>query len=847
MKAIRLRTEYLKDPVGIDVRQPRLFWNCEGGKTQTAYELRTECGGTEWESGKRSGPVMHHDLTELSLTSRDRVTWQIRLWDENDAPGEWSETAFFELGLLEENDWQASWIAGDYKAKRSEHYPVDCFRKRFAAESVKKARLYATACGMYTLQLNGQKVGGAVLTPGATDFTKRVQVQTYDVTELLRAGENDLTAELAGGWYKSYLLSDGRTARYGSETKLLLQLEITDANGTFTVIGTDSFWEWSNDGPIRFAENKSGERIDARMQPSYAGRAREVKHPVRRVASNTVPMTEHEQFSAKLMTTPSGKTVLDFGQNIAGFLSFDLTANAGDTLTLYFGELLENGEFTQRNIDPSKKHDKPFQKLEYTCEDGLNSYKTKFAIFGFQYVLVEASIPVQPELFAAVAVYSDMEDTLSFQSDHALLNQFVEATRWSTKNNSADVPTDCPTRERVGWTGDAQIFYNTAAYLFDYAAFGRKYIRDMADSQHKNGSFTQCAPRCAMHRYMDVLDSSAGWADAGVLIPYRMWKRYGDDRIIREHYASMRRYGDFLIRRCGKKALNVKRPKVPKELQKYLVMSGLSYGEWLEPKEAVDFNVKEIGTPHVEEAMAYTAFMMRHLSEIARAVGFAADAERFAAYEQGCTEAYRALVKTEAFSIDTDRQAKLVRPLYMDLLDAKTAAYAKQRLLEALEHFDWRVGTGFLSTPFLLFVLQEIGLDHAYRLLENEQIPGWLAMPKNGATTIWENWEGTQEENPVSLDHYSKGAVCEWIFSEMCGVSVAGGNRFTIAPKPGGSIRSASLRYQSVYGEVSSAWERKEGQTVYTVSIPANTTAELVLSDGKRELSAGTYEFSVIE
>ena len=845
MKAIRLRTEYLKDPVGIDIRQPRLFWNCEGGKMQTAYELRTECGGAEWSSGKQISSAMHHDLTEASLTSRDRVTWQVRLWDENDAPGEWSEKAFFELGLLEENDWQASWIAGDYKAKRSEHYPVDCFRKRFAVESVKKARLYATACGMYALELNGQKVGGAVLTPGATDFTKRVQVQTYDVTALLRAGENVLTAELAGGWFKSYLLSDGRTARYGSETKLLLQLEITDVSGEITVIGTDGTWEWSNDGPIRFAENKAGERIDAQMHPSYAGRARTVKYPARRVASNNVPMSEHEQFPAKLLTTPAGKTVLDFGQNVAGFLSFELTANAGDTLTLYFGELLENGEFTQRNIDPNKKHDKPFQKLEYVCKDGLNRYKTKFAIFGFQYVLIEANVPVKPEQFTAVAVYSDMENTLSFQSDHTLLNRFVEATRWSTKNNSADVPTDCPTRERVGWTGDAQIFYNTAAYLFDYAAFGRKYIRDMADSQHKSGSFTQCAPRCAMHRYMDVLDSSAGWADAGVLIPYRMWKRYGDDRVLREHYASMRRYGEFLIRRCGKKALNLKRPNVPKSLQKYLVMSGLSYGEWLEPKEAVDFSVKEIGTPHVEEATAYTAFMMRHLSEIARAVGFAADAERFAAYEKGCTEAYRALVKTKAHSLDTDRQAKLVRPLYMGLLDEETAAFAQKRLLQALEHFHWRVGTGFLSTPFLLFVLQEVGVEYAYRLLENEEIPGWLAMPKHGATTIWENWEGTQEDSPVSLDHYSKGAVCEWVFSEMCGVSVAGENRFRIAPKPGGSIGFAELRYTSAYGEVQSVWKTENGRTVYRITIPANTEAELFLPGIQKVLSAGSYEFSV--
>ena len=845
MIATRLRTEYLRDPVGIDIRQPRLFWNCEDGKAQTAYEIRAERGGKLWESGKQAGFSMHHDLTEIPLGSRDRVVWQLRLWDENDLPGDWSEPAMFELGLLNDSDWQAKWISGDYRAKRAEHYPVDCFRKQFAVASVKKARLYATACGLYALELNGRKVGNAVLTPGATDFTKRVQVQTYDVTELLREGENELTAELAGGWFKSYLLSDGRTAKFGSETKLLLQVEITDENDGVTVIGTDKSWDWSNDGPIRFAENKAGERIDARLHPSYAGKAREVKHRAKRGASNNVPMTEHEHFKPTLIHTTSGKTVLDFGQNVAGFLSFGLTAHAGESLSLSFGELLENGEFTQRNIVPNKKQDKPFQRVEYICKDGENRYKTKFAIFGFQYVLVETGVSVKPEDFTAIAVYSDMEDTLSFRSDHDLLDRFVEATRWSAKNNSADVPTDCPTRERVGWTGDAQIFYNTAAYLFDYAAFGRKYIRDIADSQHNNGSYTQCAPRCAMHRYMDMLDSSAGWADAGVLIPYRMWKRFGDERILREQYPSIRRYGEFLIRRCGKKALNCKRPAVPKELQQYLVMSGLSYGEWLEPKEAVAFDVREIGRPHVEEATAYTAFILRHLKEIAGAVGFPADAERFAAYEKGCTEAYRALVKTKDHSLDTDRQAKLVRPLYMGLLDEETAAFAQKRLLQALEHFHWRVGTGFLSTPFLLFVLQEVGIEYAYRLLENEEIPGWLAMPKHGATTIWENWEGTQEENPVSLDHYSKGAVCEWVFSEMCGVSVAGENRFRIAPKPGGSIGFAELRYTSAYGEVQSVWKTENGRTVYRITIPANTEAELLLPGIQKVLSAGSYEFSV--
>ena len=845
MKAIRLRTEYLKNPIGLGTASPRLLWNCEGGITQTAYEIRVKAEDTAWTSEKRNSAAMHHDLNEIGLSSRSCVTWSIRVWDENDIPGDWSEEAVFELGLLQESDWQAKWISGAYKAKRTEHYPVDCFKKQFLAEDVKKARLYAAACGIYAVTVNGHKVGDAVLTPGATDHTKRMQVHTYDVTELLQNGENEICAELAGGWYKGYLCSGRMAAKYGCETKLCLQLEFTDVNGNRKTIGTDESWAWSNDGERRFADNKIGEIVDVRMTPTYSGKAKTVRHPVPRLAPDNVPMTEHEVFKPLLITTPSGKRVLDFRQNIAGFVAFEITAKAGEKMTLYMGELLEKGEFTQRNIDPDKKHRTAFQKVEYICKDGLNRYKTKFAIFGFQYILVETDIPFAPEDFTAIAVYSDMENTLAFRSDNELLNKLVEATRWSAKNNSADVPTDCPQRERVGWTGDAQIFVNTASYLFDYAAFGRKYVRDLADAQHRNGSYTQCAPRLAMHRFMDVLDSSAGWADAGVLIPYRLWKRYGDDRIIRDHYASMKKYGAFLIHRCGKKAVNLKRPNVPKELQKYLVMSGMSYGEWLEPKEAVAFSIQEIAKPHVEEATAYTAYSLRLLAEIAAYLGESEDAEQFHEYEIGCSNAYRALVSTPEYSLDTDRQAKLVRPLYLRLLDESTEQHAKERLVQALDHFGWRVGTGFLSTPFLLFVLTEIDLAYAYRLLENEDMPGWFAMPKNGATTIWENWEGTLEENPVSLDHYSKGAVCEWIFSEMCGVSVAGENRFSIAPKPGGSIRSASLRYQSVYGEVGCAWRREDGKTVYTIRIPANTSAEVTLPNGKYKLTAGNHTFSV--
>lgn len=850
MKAINLKTEYLVNPMGIDIQNPRLMWNCEGGIKQTAFRIIAKSDRKiVWDSGKVLSSSMHADYP-LTLASRGRIEWSVTLWDENDLDGEPSETAFFETGLLSASDFTAKWISGNYRVNKKKRYPVDCFKKQFAAQNIAKARLYITACGLYEAKINGQRVGNFVLAPGHTDYTKRIQLQTYDVAKLLRNGENDITVELADGWYRGSCGAWGLKNQYGTQTKLYAQLEITDKTGKVTIVGTDKTWTWSDDGKIRFADNKDGEVVEAWRVPSYSGFAKETKCDVMPVSSNNVPVTEHERFTVKqVITTPGGAKVLDFGQNIAGYISFAVTAKRGQKIKLRFGEMFdENGEFTQKNFQcANKKRTKvtPLQQIEYFCKDGLNEYKTKFAIFGFQYVLIESDAEWKKEDFTAIAVYSDMEETLSFDSSNELLNKLVEATRWSAKNNHADVPTDCPTRERHGWTGDAQIFCNTASYLFNFAPFARKYVSDMVDGQRKNGKFRQITPKGGIDFYMNFMDGSAGWSDAGVLIPYRIYKCYGDKKILESSYAAMKKYADFKIKTLGKWYPTAIRTGIDRKYKKYISNYGQSYGEWAEPTEVHITGFKDFACPHPEETTAYIVYMLQTMAEIAEVLGKTDDKKRFSEYAEKAKIGYNKLLECPKFSLDTDRQAKLVRPLYMNLLNEEQSKFAENRLVAALDKYDWRLGTGFLSTPFILYVLEKIDVEYAYKLLENEQMPGWLFMPKMNANTIWESWEGTEAQGGIaSLDHYSKGAVLEWVFSEMCGIKVSGENEFTIAPKAGGKFTFAGCEYQSVYGKVSCGWERQKGKTTYKIVIPANTTAKVILPGGEKMLSAGEYEFT---
>ena len=845
MKAVRLRTEYLVNPIGIDIVVPRLYWNAEGGTKQTAYQIIAKSSGKIlWNTGKVASSRMTHILYEgQPLHSREKVYWSVKLWDENGEGGEIS-TGSFEMGLLENTDWEAKWITGNYKVKKSERYPVDCFRKHISiTREVKSARLYITACGLYEARLDGEKIGNYSLAPGHTDYRKRVQYQTYDVTELLSVGDHAMTVQLADGWYRGGCGAWGIRNQYGTETKLLAQLEISYADGKRDLIVTDESWDWSNDGPIRFADNKDGEVVNANWEPSYSGKAKATNHQVIPTASNNVSVTEHEQFTPTASKSPNGKWLLDFGQNIAGYISFRIQAKASQKLTFRFGELLDGeGNLTLKNIQcVSKEKASPLQQIIYTCREGLNEYKTTFAVFGFQYAEVETDIELQPEDVTAIAVYSDIEQTGFFECSNELLNRFVEATIWSTKGNSLDIPTDCPTRERHGWTGDAQIFFETANYLLDYAAFSKKYLKDVYDWQKKDGRLPQIAPYGGVDFYMWTLNGSVGWSDVGILIPYRFWKLYGDKQILIDYYDRMKRYAGFMMNRCGKLGLMAKPLGIKGEAKKYAVNAGQSYGEWAEPKDVYPNDWKDMVAPHPEVSTAYTSYVIGCMAEIAEELDYTEDAALFRKYSEGSRKAYQAMAELSDYSLDTDRQARLVRPLSFNLLNDQQTKYAQKRLIQALENYGWRLGTGFLSTPLILDVLAEYDLDAAYRLLENEEMPGWLFMPKNGATTIWESWEGTQAQGGIaSLNHYSKGAVCEWLFKTMCGIRIDGENHFVIAPKPGGSLTHAKAVYHSIYGTVECGWEKTEEGYLFRISIPANTTATFILPEGEQvELEPG--------
>ena len=822
MKAIRLRTEYLSNPMGIDVRIPRFFWNCEGGKEQTAYRIICSCKDQLiWDSGKVSGSRM----TQISyegkpLSSRDYVEWQVTLWDENQAE-EISEKAFFEMGLLEEKDWKAAWITGTYMPETGMRYPADYFGKTFSTDKeLEKARLYVTACGLYEVELNGERAGDFVLAPGSTDYRKRIHYQTYDVKELINQGKNELKVVLGDGWYRGGR-DENTEDTYGKQTKLLLQLELYYTDGTNSVIVSDQSFTWSNDGPIRYNDMKNGEVVEAARIPSYSRLATETTHEVVPTASNNVPVVERERFKPVMITTPSKQKVLDFGQNLAGYLEFALNAKETDSIKLRFGETLdEHGEFTQENFQMSPNPEKPIrQEVVYSCKNGENRYKSKFCVFGFRYVLVETEAAFNQEDFTAIAVYSDMEQTGYFTSSHSMINRLFENTLWSMKGNFLDVPTDCPTRERNAWTGDAQIFAVTGNYLMDTTSFYPKWMKDVRDGIRSDLCPGMICPNSKPSFLASMMDGSVGWADCVVLLPYRYYKMYGDIRLLRDYYPVMKDYAGFLMRRAAEKDFD----KENNPYEKYTCVAGYHYGEWLEP-EPFKENVQNIGVPHPEEATAYLHYTMKHLAEIANLIGEVADAELYQEYADGARKAYQYVAEKQG-DLYGERPSKLLRPLAMHLLDEAKEEEINQRFLKVLEGLEYRVFTGFLSTVFMLPYLTEAGhTEIAYKILEQEEKPGWLYEVKQGATTIWETWDGKESQN-----HYSIGAVSEWLFAYVCGIRVDGENHFVIEPCPGGTLEAAKASYKSIFGTVESAWSKKEGTITYSITVPANTTATLKL------------------
>ncbi len=741
--------------------------------------------------------------------------------------------------------WQAKWIDPEKAHDKAERQPASVLRRRFTAEKAENAILYITCHGLYEARLNGQRVGDFVLAPGAGDYRKRLTVQAYEVTALLREGENELSVTLGDGWYRGNNGIDGLNCLFGSDLALLCQLE---ADGR-VVLASDERFEASQNGPVRLNDLELGESYDARLEKIDGWHGVTVRDfGMNNLApTESVPIVEAERFPGKLFTAPNGETVIDFGQNLAGYTELRLTAKAGQRLTLWHGETLdENGNFTQKNFDPGERNKNGGipQRVDYICKEGLNVYKPSFSIFGFRYAKLETDAKLDDASFTAVAVYSRMAQTGFFSCGREDVNRLFENSLWSMRSNFCDIPTDCPTRERAGWTGDAGAFAPTAVYLMDCYSVLRKWLGECRLAQGEDGLVRNIAPvNDAGGMISNMLQGSAGWGDACVLVPWALYEAYGKTEILEENYDMMCRWLAF----CEKRAQKTRPHNLLNPWHKYLVDEGFHFGEWCQPDvDNMDAMKKTMMFGSPEVATAYYFRSASLLARIARILGKPEDALRFASIAENARKAYRhaCLKKGE---IRSERQCEYVRPLAFGLLEGEEVQAAADALNELVVKNAYHLNTGFLSTPDLCPVLAENGhADTAYRLLLQTDCPSWLYAVKKGATTIWETWDGVREDGTVhdSLNHYSYGAVSGWLFRGVCGIRLEEG-RLRLRPCPNKALGFAKAEWRSPVGTIRSAWEYHDDKLIFDFTVPVPASIEL--PDGTTcEVKEGEHRYEVL-
>lgn len=877
-----LLTEYLENPLGIDARRPRLSWQLGSlgrslrGVRQSAYQVQAAAGtaqlvagdGLLWDSGKvPSDRTQGIPYEGSAVASRERVCWRVRAWDQDDSPSAWSKPAFWEMGLLEESDWTADWIEVDWEEDPQAFKPCPFFRSSFTLQApTTSARLYITSHGLYEAWLNGQRVGDQLFTPGYTPYDKMLQYQVYDVTGLLHQGENALGAILGDGWYRGKNGTLGQRNTYGTRLALLAQLQVETADGQTLTFGTGPGWQ-ATTGPIITSDLKDGEVYDARLdrpgwnRPGYQATWQSVrvvqhaKHIL--VASRGVPVRRKETFQPTLIKTPKGETVLDFGQNLAGVVHFQVSGPRGTTIRLRHGEALDkDGNFTVANIAVGKEPDpkkSPFQQVEYTLKgEGVEEYEPRFAVHGFRYVKVEGYPgEINPADFSSVAIYSDMPRTGTFECSDPLISRLHKNVEWSMKSNFLDLPTDCPQRERAGWTGDAQIFAPSAAFLMDTRAFFRKWLEELTLEQRQDGMLGNYVPnplrlaKGVLTGIMLKMDGSSGWGDAAVLIPWALYQAYGDLGILEQQYESMKAWVNYQQHRAVQVNIATKLTRrylsdpTYRARQQYIWDTNYHWGEWLEAGDSTGLNVvvgmihnMMFGAPVV--ATAYFAHSTRLLAKTADLLGKADDAGQYHALADQIKSAYIAEFIGKDGRIEPDRQASYVRVLAFDLAPEEVKLAIVEHVVRLIRAANNHIGTGFLSTVFICEVLAANGrLDVAYELLTQKTIPSWLYAITKGATTIWESWEGIKPDGApsLSLNHYSPGAVVNFLHRKVAGIEAAepGYKRIRIHPQPGGGLTSASSAYESVHGLIASSWMIENGRMRLDVTIPANTGAVVIL------------------
>lgn len=871
----KLRTEYLENPLGIDVRKPCLSWQIasEGRSVlQRAYQVQAartlidlDAGKWLWDSGKTASDIstsIKYDGPEGQSTQR--VYWRVKVWDQQDRPSEWSDPAWWEVGLLGEKDWKASWIEVGWDEDPKAFKPCPFFRRGFKLDKVvRSARLYITSHGLYEAWVNGKRVGDQVFTPGYTPYDKMLQYQVYDVKSMLKKGENALGAILGDGWYRGKVYMYNNRNVYGTRLGLLVLLKIETDDGQELVV-SDPEWK-SATGPILKSDMRDGEIYDSRLEmPGWCspGFDDSAWKPVRvaahnrshLVASMGVPVRRKETFHPTIIKTPKGETVLDFGQNLAGVVHFSVSGPRGTTVRLRHGEALDkDGNFTMANLFSPQPIKMPFfQEVHFTLKgEGEEEYEPHFTVHGFRYALLEGYPgEPKPEDFYSVAIYSDMPPTGTFECSAPLITQLHHNTEWSMKSNFLDLPTDCPQRERAGWTGDAQIFTPSACFLMDTRTFLRKWLTELRHEQRPNGFLGNFVPdpyRLVTGKIDNdrLTAGSSGWGDVAVLMPWALYQAYGDTAILEDQYESMKAWVEYVRRRARKMNwTKVFDPRIwfsrsYRQRQQYIWDTGYQWGEWLEPGNGNTFTIGLgmvwrllFSTAYV--ASAYYAHSAHILAKTAEVLGKQEDAHKYHTLADQVKAAYATEIIGKDGKIKPDKQASYVRVLAFDLAPAELRPAIMEHLVRLIRAAGTHIGTGFLSTVHLCHVLAENErLDLAYELLNQKTIPSWLYAVTRGATTIWETWEGIKEDGTpwLSLNHYSPGAVVDFLHCKVAGIAPAepGYRRIAFHPMPGGGLTSAKATYESVHGLIVSDWEIADGRMHMAMTIPANTHAIVTL------------------
>lgn len=736
-------------------------------------------------------------------------------------------------------------IPGDFN--KNERQPAMYAKRTFNVKKpLKKATVQMSALGVYVGYVNGKRLGDEYLRPGYTDYNYRVQYQEYDVTDQLPVGENTLSAVVGDGWYRGAIGITSTRNVYGDKTAWGFKLLLEYADGKKETIDADSNVLVSNNGPLRENDLKVIEKYDARKTPTSWQRAEPLKYKGDVVPEEGEKVTAMKPLTAKVLKTPNGQTVLDFGQNHSGHVKFTVTGKAGQTVKLTMGEVLdENGNFTQKNLKAEGADiisGEIGQALEYTLKDGKQTYEPIFLISGYRYALVENwPEDVKAENFVSIPITSDLRETGTFTCSNPLINKLVENTTWSRRSNFVDIPTDCPTRERAGWTGDMNVYGETAMYMTDMSKFLKKWFEDYKLEQGSDGSLPYVIPDGGYSKFQR---SCAGWSDALINLTWEMYWFTGDRSFLEENYDACRKYMDYETRRA-----KVSSPRSD-EHSPYIIETGFHYGEWLEPGTAMykDF-IKDFAKVDSEVTTAWFYYSMNQVAQMAKVLGKTDDAKKYSDLATNIRKAYQEHFLMEP-ALNSDRQCKLVRPVAMGLSDPQQSKQLTDELAKRVAENDYRIGTGFLTTWKVMDVLSDSGnVDTAYKLLENTKKPGWLYEVTKGATTTWENWNGIDENGKPtdSQNHFAPGAVVAWLFKHCAGIQPLkpGFKEILIQPVPGGTLTYAKATHECPQGMIISEWNIKNGKFILNVTAPKGTPTTVKLPDGTTyKFNGGTKQFS---